>query len=119
MTGLDIFTFIVMFVLLVAVGILIKILGALPGKIARSRTHPQADAINVCGWLGILTLGVIWPVALIWAYTRSASAGSTTREAESTQSVEALKQTIAELSQRLTAAEQQLRDAVTQGDKGA
>ncbi len=119
MTGLDIFTFIVMFVLLVAVGVLIKILGALPGKIAHSRAHPQADAINVCGWLGILTLGVTWPVALIWAYTRSASAGSTPRETESTQSVEALKQTIAELSQRLMIAEQQLRDAVTQGDKGA
>jgi len=120
MTGLDIFTFVVMFVLLTAVAVLIKILGALPGKLARSRAHPQAEAINVCGWLGILTLGVLWPVALIWAYTRSSSAGGAPRlETESTQSVEALSQTVAELSQRLTIAEQQLRDAVTPGGKGA
>ncbi len=119
MTGLDIFTFVVMLVLLAAVAVLIKILGALPGKIARSRAHPQAEAINVCGWLGILTLGLAWPIALIWAYTRSPSAGSAPQETGNTQSVEALEQTIAELSQRLTAAEQQLRDTMTQGDKGA
>ena len=120
MTGLDILTFVVMFVLLTAVAVLVKVLGALPGEIARSRAHPQADAINVCGWLGILTLGVTWPVALIWAYTRSTSAGGAPlQETENTQSIEALNQTIAELSQRLTAAEQQLRDAMTQGGKGA
>lgn len=118
MTGLDIFTFAVMFLLLAAAAVLIKILGALPGKIARSRAHPQADAVNVCGWLGIVTLGVAWPVALIWAYARTPGVGIVPQEGEDTQSVEALKQTIAELSQRLTAAEQQLRDAAAQGDRG-
>ena len=24
----------------------------------------------MAGWLGLLTLGLLWPVALIWAYTR-------------------------------------------------
>ena len=115
MTGLDIFTFVVMLVLLAAAGVLIKILGALPGKIARSRSHPQAEAINVCGWLGILTLGLAWPVALIWAYTRSPSAP---QESKNTQSVEALEQTIAALSQRLTVAEQRLHDTTARGDKG-
>ena len=43
-------------------------LGGLPGAIARARNHPQADAINVCGWMGIITL-VLWPVALAWIYT--------------------------------------------------
>jgi cytochrome b561 len=42
-------------------------LGGLPGAIARARNHPQADAINICGWMGILTL-VLWPLALVWAY---------------------------------------------------
>ena len=37
-------------------------LGGLPGAIARARHHPQADAINICGWLGIITL-VLWPLA--------------------------------------------------------
>ncbi len=108
MTGLDIFTFIVMFVLLVAVAVLIKILGALPGKIARSRAHPQAEAINVCGWLGILTLGIAWPFALIWAYTRSPGVSSASPEPENTQSVDVLNQAITALSQRLAAAEKKL-----------
>lgn len=41
--------------------------GKLPGDIARSRHHPQASAINVCGWMGMITL-VLWPLALVWAY---------------------------------------------------
>ena len=115
MTGLDVFTFVVMFVLLTAVAILIKVLGALPGKIARSRAHPQADAITVCGWLGIVTLGLLWPVALIWAYTRPS--GTPDQDTDSRQSVRALEQTIAELSERLELYEQQVRDTATHGGK--
>jgi len=70
MQGLDILTFIIMAVLVVMIGFLIVKLGALPGNIAQERNHPQSDAIRVCGWIGILTLGIGWPVALIWAYTR-------------------------------------------------
>ncbi len=43
----------------------------MPGNIARKRGHPQADAINVLGWIGVITLGLAWPIALVWAYTRS------------------------------------------------
>ena len=43
-------------------------LGSLPGRIARSRRHPNATAIGVCGWLG-LPLLALWPIALAWAYT--------------------------------------------------
>ena len=118
MTGLDVFTFVVMIILLTAVAILIKVLGALPGNIARSRSHPQADAINVCGWLGIVTLGLLWPVALIWAYTRPPGAlGTPDQDTDSRQSVKALEQTIAELSERLELYEQQLRDTATHGSK--
>jgi hypothetical protein len=42
-------------------------LGSLPGSIARSRGHPQADAINICGWMGIITI-VLWPIAMVWAH---------------------------------------------------
>jgi hypothetical protein len=41
-----------------------------PGKKARERNHPQADAINVLGWIGPLLGGVGWVVALVWAYTK-------------------------------------------------
>jgi hypothetical protein len=70
MTGLDYFTFLVLLVLICAVLALAIVLGALPGKIATGRDHPNADAIRVTGWLGLLTLGLLWPVALIWAYSR-------------------------------------------------
>lgn len=42
-------------------------LGTLPGSIARSRNHPQSEAINICGWMGIITI-VLWPVAMVWAH---------------------------------------------------
>ena len=44
-------------------------LAMLPGKIAFKREHPQAEAIRMAGWLGILT-GIVWILALIWSYTR-------------------------------------------------
>ena len=62
------------FLILIALTLLLILiyveLGSLPGKKARERSHPQADAINVLGWIGLL-LGVApWLVALVWAYTR-------------------------------------------------
>lgn len=45
-------------------------LAQLPGKKARDRNHPQAEAINVLAWLGLLMGGVGWVVALVWAYTK-------------------------------------------------
>ena len=70
MTGLDYFTFVVLAVL-IGTGIWIAILlGGLPGKLAAKRGHPQADAIRVAGWFGLLTLGVLWPFALTWAFMK-------------------------------------------------
>ncbi|MCA9234347.1 MAG: DUF3302 domain-containing protein [Planctomycetales bacterium] len=60
---------------LAAAGIgVVVVLAALPGRIAAARRHPQAEAVNVCGWLGLLT-GVGWVVALVWAYWRPARRG--------------------------------------------
>ena len=70
MTGLDIFALLVLLVLLVAAVAIWVILGMWPGKIARERNHPQAEAINVCGWWGVITMGLLLPVAWIWAYTK-------------------------------------------------
>jgi hypothetical protein len=42
-----------------------------PKKAAMGRSHPQVDAINMLSWLGLLlTGGVGWIVALVWAYTK-------------------------------------------------
>jgi len=69
MNGIDIFAWIVMVVLIVTVVIAFIVLAMLPGKIATKRGHPQAEAINVAGWLGALAMGVFWPLALVWAFT--------------------------------------------------
>lgn len=66
---LDIFAFIVIIVLIAVVIWLVSLLGPMPGKIARQRQHPQADAIRVLGWIGLLTMGVGWFAALVWAFT--------------------------------------------------
>ena len=69
---LDIFALIVMGILIAVIIVAVVKLGPLPGNIAKKRGHPQADAINVLGWIGIITMGVSWLIALVWAYTRSA-----------------------------------------------
>lgn len=68
--ALDIFALIVMAVLITIVIWLVIVLGPLPGKIARGRNHPQADAIYALGWIGIIVLGAPWLIALVWAYTK-------------------------------------------------
>lgn len=58
----------VVLVILVMLGAYIFIeLGGMPGKTAREREHPQADAINMLGWLGLLFGGVGWVIAMVWA----------------------------------------------------
>jgi hypothetical protein len=69
---LDIFALIVMGILIAVVIVAVVKLGPLPGNIAKKRGHPQADAIYVLGWIGVITMGVSWLIALVWAFTRSA-----------------------------------------------
>ena len=66
----DIIAFAVFAILLVAGVIIVVLLGQLPGQIAQKRGHPQAAAINVTGWLGLVTGGVLWLVAMIWAFMK-------------------------------------------------
>jgi len=47
-------------------GAALLVLG-LPGKIAIARKHPDADAVNLMGWVGFLAI-VPWINALIWAF---------------------------------------------------
>ena len=71
MTGLDFFALFVLLVLFAVVIVGAIVLAMLPGKIAKQRHHPQAEAINVCGWFGVLTMGILLPLAYIWAYTKT------------------------------------------------
>jgi len=67
---LDYFAFIVLIVLIAVVIAAWIMLAMMPGQIARKRNHPQADAINVMGWWGAITMGVLAPIAWVWAYTK-------------------------------------------------
>jgi len=61
------------FIILLLLGLLLLWLyvqiAKFPGEKARERGHPQADAINVLGWVGPFLGLVGWVVALVWAYT--------------------------------------------------
>jgi len=47
-------------------GLAVFVLG-LPGRIAIARNHPEADAVNLMGWVGFVAI-VPWIQALIWAF---------------------------------------------------
>lgn len=68
MSGLDIFAWIVLIVLICTAISIFVFLAMLPGRIAQQRNHPQYEAVNVAGWLGAIALGVFWPLALVWAF---------------------------------------------------
>lgn len=67
---LEIFALIVLFVLVAAAIWLVVVIGNIPGNMARQANHPQAEAINILAWIGILTLGLGWFLALVWAKTK-------------------------------------------------
>jgi hypothetical protein len=50
----------------IGLGLLVYLAG-LPGRIAAGRGHPQAEAVNICGWIGLPT-GGFWVAALVWAF---------------------------------------------------
>jgi hypothetical protein len=63
----DIMTFVSFAVLGVGfLGAVVFILG-LPGRIAYARRHPDAEAVNIMGWLGFLAV-VPWMHAFLWAF---------------------------------------------------
>ena len=79
---LDLFALLILCLLVIVAIIAVILLAGLPGAIAHKRQHPQAQAVRVCGWMGLLTGGVLWTLALVWAYLDwPAGAEQTTPEA--------------------------------------
>jgi hypothetical protein len=70
-------------VIIVAAVVVIVTIGQIPGRVARFRGHPQAAAISAAGWLGVATGGVLWPIALIWAFLKPISLVSKPEEPKS------------------------------------
>jgi hypothetical protein len=67
---LDIWDYLTFAVVLALVGAFLAaavfVLG-LPGRIAVARKHPDAEAINMMGWLGFMAV-VPWMQAFMWAF---------------------------------------------------
>src|SRR6267378_3296775 len=67
---LDLWDYLTFLVILALVGaflaVAVYVLG-LPGRIAIARKHPDADAINMMGWLGFMAV-VPWMQAFMWAF---------------------------------------------------
>jgi len=54
----------------VAAGLVfIVLIAGLPGRIAIARKHPEAQAIKIMGWAGLLPV-LPWIQAYIWAFKR-------------------------------------------------
>ena len=78
--ALDIFALVVIALLIGVVIWLVVLLGNMPGEIARKRNHPQAEAITALGWIGLITMGIGWFVAMVWAYYKPDAADSGLQE---------------------------------------
>jgi hypothetical protein len=63
----DYLTFLSFFVLGITSLVVLVFLLGLPGRIAYARKHPDAEAVNLMGWLGFLAV-VPWMQAFLWAF---------------------------------------------------
>jgi uncharacterized BrkB/YihY/UPF0761 family membrane protein len=77
MDPLMIFALVVLLVLVGAVLGIWVFLALWPGKIAHKRNHPKAEAVAMCGYWGALTLGLLMPLAFIWAVADGKNAAPT------------------------------------------
>jgi prepilin signal peptidase PulO-like enzyme (type II secretory pathway) len=68
MSMLDLFAWIVFIVLVASLLAVFVGLGMLPGRVARQRHHPYAEAVAIGGWVTLIFGFVFWPLVMIWAY---------------------------------------------------
>ena len=93
---LDIFALVVIALLLGVVIWLVVLLGNMPGDIARKRNHPQSQAISALGWIGLITMGLGWFIAIVWAYYKPETSAAVEQDTEND-----LRQRIADLESQL------------------
>tara|TARA_R110000850_G_scaffold147244_2_gene269473 strand:- start:805 stop:1218 length:414 start_codon:yes stop_codon:yes gene_type:complete len=67
-SGLDITALIILLLVAGMFCVLFVFLGGLPGRVARAKNHPDANAIRVGGWATLIMAGIGWPFVLMWAY---------------------------------------------------
>ncbi|WP_082026695.1 DUF3302 domain-containing protein [Flammeovirga sp. OC4] len=65
----DIMAWVVISVVPVVGAIVFWKIHVIPEQIAKKRNHPQADSIHIMCLLSLVMGGMLWPIALIWAYS--------------------------------------------------
>ena len=95
MSGIDIFAWVVLFIMIATAVVVFVVLGLLPGKIATKRNHPQVAAIEVASWLALIFGFAAWPFVMVWAYLRPVARPLDQPEGE------AARQRIAKLEARI------------------
>jgi len=70
----NVFAWIVLLLLAGSAIAVVAFLGLWPGKVAKARNHPQAEAIAIGSWLTLLLGFVLWPLVVIWAHMKPARA---------------------------------------------
>ena len=100
---LDIFALVVIALLIGVVIWLVVLLGNMPGDIARKRNHPQSQAISALGWIGLITMGLGWFIAIVWAYYKPETSAAVEQDASK------------DLRQRIDDLENQLNQMQTGG----
>ena len=68
MTKLDYISLSLIFFSVITIILGIVKIHTYPGKIAKSRNHPQTQAIEVTSLLGLIIFP-LWMLALVWAYS--------------------------------------------------
>ncbi|MBX9589362.1 MAG: DUF3302 domain-containing protein [Hyphomonadaceae bacterium] len=68
MSLIDVFSWIVLAVLVATIVAVFVALGMIPGHVAHRRGHPWAEAVSVGGWATLICGFVFWPLVLTWAY---------------------------------------------------
>jgi len=93
MSFIDIFTWIVLLITVATVVGVFVFMGLWPGKVASQNNHPQAEAIKIGSWVALIMGFALWPVVLVWAYTKPTSS----KTAELNEKIVALETRLSEL----------------------
>lgn len=97
-----------LFLFVVAAVAAVAAIASLPGWIARRRQHPQAASVNVCGWFGLPT-GVLWIVAMVWAYMERPTGTVKDSQAVSSNNVNRLREQVSQLEAAVSRLEDRTR----------
>lgn len=97
MSFIDIFTWIVLLIIIATVVGVFVLMGLWPGKVASQNNHPQAEAIKIGSWVALIMGFALWPVVLVWAYTKPSNSNTTENTSELNEKMMAMETRLKQL----------------------